>query len=70
MLDNNVPNNRGFRREIVIIDKCSKLTWCIPLKIKGIETTTDDSSEVFITSKRKINQMRVIEELILFYKFF
>ena len=52
MNDYRISNNRGSRSIFTIIDKFSKSTRCIPLKIKNIKTTTEDFSNILTTSKR------------------
>ena len=51
--DYKISNNKGFRCIFIIIDKCSKYLWAIPLKNKDSQTITNEFSNILITSKRK-----------------
>ena len=47
-------NNRGFRHNLVVIDKFSKFRWTIPLKNKKARTKKDSFGNIPQTSKRKL----------------
>ena len=46
-------NNRGYGNILVVIEKFSKLGWCVPLKIKNAQTITNFFAKILISSTRK-----------------
>ena len=53
MIDYKISNNEGYRYIFIIIDKCSKHLWAIPLKNKYSQTITNEFSNILTTTKRK-----------------
>ena len=53
MVDYKNSNNKRFRYIIIIIDKCTKYTWAIALKIKNSQKITQEFSNILTTLKRK-----------------
>ena len=49
--DCKTSNNKRYRYIFVIIDNCSKYTWCIPLENKNSQTITDEFSNLLTQSK-------------------
>ena len=53
MIDYKISNNKGFRCLFIIIDNYRKYLWAIPLKNEYGQTTTNEFSNILITSKRR-----------------
>ena len=53
MIDYKISNNKGFKYIFVIIDKCSKYLWAVPLKNKKFQTITNEFMNFLSTSKRR-----------------
>ena len=51
--DYKTSNNKGFRYIFVIIDKCSKCLWAVPLKNKKSQTIPKEFIIILSTSKRR-----------------
>ena len=55
--DYGTSKSKGYRYIPVVIDYFSKYIWCIPLKQKYGQTIKDESSIIYITTKRKPNRV-------------
>ena len=55
-------NNRGYRYVLVVIDNFCKFGWTVPTKNKNAQTIKDSFEKILISSKRKPNFSKLIEE--------